>query len=269
MKYLVTNADDFGFTRDVNEGIVMAHRDGILTATTLMANGDAFDHAVQLASQTPTLDIGCHLVLIGGQSLLDPDRCLPSSIFDLTRQVYADNINIYEELAAQVRTIVATGIVPTHLDTHKHTHLLPPVFNAVRRVALDFNIPWVRRPIDFPAPVKAELGQRITGSLIRHFGPKMDFTGLRHTDHFWGFAATGRLDSAALVDVMQYIPHGVTELMTHPGHLTDQLRAAPTRLKESRMVELEALTSPSVKKAVAAAGIALVNYHQLNQESPQ
>ena len=72
MKRLVVNGDDFGFTPDVNEGIVEAHRHGILTSTTLMANGAAFDDAVRLASQNPTLDIGCHLVLIGGRSALPP-----------------------------------------------------------------------------------------------------------------------------------------------------------------------------------------------------
>ena len=69
---LIVNADDFGFTRDVNEGIVEAHRHGILTATTLMANGDAFDHAVALARENPSLDVGCHLVLVQGKSVLDP-----------------------------------------------------------------------------------------------------------------------------------------------------------------------------------------------------
>ena len=69
-RQLVVNADDFGFTADVNEGIVEAHRHGILTAATLMANGDAFDHAVRLAGRVPSLDIGCHLVLIGGHSLV-------------------------------------------------------------------------------------------------------------------------------------------------------------------------------------------------------
>ena len=68
MKRLVVNADDVGFTPDVNEGIVEAHRDGILTATTLMANGDAFDDAVKLARAVPSLDVGCHLVLVGGRA---------------------------------------------------------------------------------------------------------------------------------------------------------------------------------------------------------
>ena len=77
---LVVNADDFGFTRDVNDGIIEAHRNGILTATTLMANGDAFEHAVRLAHENPTLDTGCHLVLVQGNSVLphiapSPSRC--------------------------------------------------------------------------------------------------------------------------------------------------------------------------------------------------
>ena len=82
-KQLVVNADDFGFTPDVNEGIMEAHRDGILTATTLMANGAAFDHAVRLARQTPALDVGCHLVLVGGRSLLPGRRPLPASVPEL------------------------------------------------------------------------------------------------------------------------------------------------------------------------------------------
>ncbi len=266
MKYLVTNADDFGFTRDVNEGIVEAHRNGILTATTLMANGAAFDHAVQLAQETPTLDIGCHLVLIGGQSLLNPDRWFPDSSWELTRQVVTGRLAIYDELAAQVNRIVRSGIVPTHIDTHKHTHLLPPVFRAVCQIAQDFHIPWLRRPVDFVAPVTGEFKQRMTSKLIRRLAPRSKHSDVRHTDNFWGFAVTGRLDFAALAGVMRHIPEGTTELMTHPGFLTDELRAAPTRLKESRMIELKALTSPSVKEAVAAAGITLVNYRQLNQE---
>jgi predicted glycoside hydrolase/deacetylase ChbG (UPF0249 family) len=77
LKRLVVNADDFGFTRDVNDGIVAAHQRGILTATTLMANGVAFDHAVDLAKSNPELDVGCHLVLVGGMSVARPGQALP------------------------------------------------------------------------------------------------------------------------------------------------------------------------------------------------
>ena len=266
LKYLVINADDFGFTRDVNEGIVEAHRNGILTATTLMANGPAFDDAVRLARETPTLDIGCHLTLIGGNSLLDPSRRLPSSTLELAAQVYAGKIAIYDELEAQVRKILAAGIQPTHLDTHKHTHLLPPVLRAVCSIAQNFGIRWVRRPVDFRTVSTGAWKQRFTGRIVRRVGMRsLDAYGLRHTDHFWGFAITGKLDEVALAAVMAHIPEGSTELMTHPGILTGELAGAPTRLKKSRAVELMALVSPLVRRAVSEAGIELVNYRQLDR----
>lgn len=267
MKYLVINADDFGFTRDVNEGIVEAHRNGILTATTLMANGAAFEDAVRLAREIPTLDIGCHLALIGGNSLLDPARRLPSSTAQLTAQVYAGKIAIYDELEAQVRKIVAAGVEPTHLDTHKHTHLLPPVLRAVCAIAENFGIQWIRRPIDFGAASTGELKQRTLGRIMSRvqMSPTFEAHGIRHTDHFWGFAITGKLNEAALAAVMAHIPDGSTELMTHPGKLTAELAASPTRLKASRAAELQALVSPVVRNAVSMAGIQLVNYRQLNR----
>jgi predicted glycoside hydrolase/deacetylase ChbG (UPF0249 family) len=148
-KQLVVNADDFGFTPDVNRGIVDAHRGGILTATTLMANGAAFDDAVQLARQTPSLDIGCHLVLVGDRSLVS-GKPFPLTVGQLLAALARREIRPYEELAAQVQRILDAGIRPTHLDTHKHTHLAPPVLDAVARLSETFGIRWVRRPFDFP-----------------------------------------------------------------------------------------------------------------------
>ena len=268
-KYLVTNADDFGFTSDVNSGIVEAHQTGILSATTLMANGEAFDDAVRLAVLLPNLDIGCHLVLVGGRSLLGDCLPYPTSTVELTRMVYAGKLAIYDELAAQVQRIVDAGIVPTHIDTHKHTHILPPVLRAVCRVAHEFGIPWVRRPIDYPTPQRGILSQHLASMAMRCVGgfilktQKAD--GLKQTDHFLGFSITGRLDKRLLGDLMQYVPDGSTELMVHPGHMREELSSAPTRLKESRELELIALTAPLVREAMVAAGIELVNYRQLNQ----
>ena len=110
----------------MNEGIVHAHRNGILTATTLMAGGGAFEHAIGLARETPSLDIGVHLTLVQGESALT-GKSLPKDIPGLLRAIAGREINVYGELAAQVRKIIAAGISPTHLDTHKHTHVLPPV----------------------------------------------------------------------------------------------------------------------------------------------
>ena len=109
---LIVNADDFGFNRDVNAGIVEAHERGILTATTLMANGAAFEDAVRLAREHPELDVGCHLVLVQGESLLTGEA-FPATPARLAIAVALGRIRIFDELAAQVRKIQAAGIEPT------------------------------------------------------------------------------------------------------------------------------------------------------------
>jgi len=259
---LIVNADDFGFARDVNEGIVEAHRNGILTATTLMANGSAFEHAAALARETPSLDVGCHLVLVQGQSVLDPSRALPATIKDLAGALMRGDLPVYDELSAQVRRIAAAGIRPTHIDTHKHTHLLPPVLTAVARVAREDGIRWVRRPFDFGIDAKARVTKRIVTFGMRMTRPAFAraLGDLRTTDHFTGFQATGTLDAAGLIDALERLPEGLTELMCHPGKLGPELRAASTRLKESREIERAALTSPEARHAIERRGIQLVNY---------
>jgi predicted glycoside hydrolase/deacetylase ChbG (UPF0249 family) len=265
-KQLVVNADDFGFTPDVNEGIVEAHRRGILTATTLMANGAAFDDAVRWAREAPTLDIGCHLVLIGGKSVLS-GRPLPATVPQLLAALAAREIRPYEELAAQARKIAGAGVRPTHLDTHKHTHLAPPVLDAVARLAGELGIGWVRRPFDFPlnalrggVPRLKRLTSDALGVLRRRFHSVLSRHGCRTTDHFAGFQITGRFRTAELVELLGILPEGSTELMCHPGRCGPALRQARTRLKESREEELKALIAPETRAALDRNGIELVNY---------
>jgi predicted glycoside hydrolase/deacetylase ChbG (UPF0249 family) len=234
LKYLITNADDFGFTHDVNEGIVHAHREGILTATTLMATGAAFEHAAALARETPGLDVGVHLVLVDSAGF-------PPSLTRFALSV--GRMRVYDELARQVDKVLKAGIRPSHLDTHKHTHLMPPVFAAIARIAEEFRIPWVRRRF---GPVRW-LGSR----------------GCRTTDHFAGFLMTGRYGPAELVRLIRKLPEGSTEFMCHPGFCTDELRAARTRLKESRRRELDALTSAEVRAAIDTSGVKLARYRDL------
>ena len=265
----MVNADDFGFTPDVNQGIVEAHRGGILTATTLMANGAAFDDAVRLSRETPSLDIGCHLVLVGGHSLVS-GKAFPPTVGRLLAAVARRQIRIYDELAAQVRRIAAAGIRPTHLDTHKHTHLAPPVLDAVARIGEEFGIRWVRRPFDFPmnaaggtTPLATRLASGAMGLLRGRFQRVLTRHGCRTTDHFAGFQITGRLRTAELVQLLELVPEGTTELMCHPGRCGAALRQAPTRLKESREEELEALMSAEARAALERNGIDLVNYEGL------
>ena len=238
MRKLIVNADDFGFTRGVNEGILRAHREGIVTATTLMADGGAFEHAVRIALSTPTLDVGVHLVLWpDGGSL---PRRLPSFV---ARSMAWSSARLEREFARQVEKVVAAGISPTHLDTHKHVHLLPWVMNAVARVAARFGIAWVRRPFH----------QR-----------QVTARGLRTPDHFLGIRLTGRMNRERLLAGLERLRPGLTELMCHPGVCDEELRNAPTRLKQERQTELEALTSPEVRRLLERRGICLTSYRAMD-----
>ncbi len=259
---LIFNADDFGFTRDVNEGIIEAHRNGVLTATTLMANGDAFDHAITLARENPTLDVGVHLVLVQGQSVSRPGVPLPETLKDLARALLKRELPVYEEAAAQVRRIVAAGIQPSHIDTHKHSHLFPPVLEAVAKIAKEFGIPWVRRPFDYGTGPKAGLTKQIVGAGMKLVHPRFAkaLAGLKMTDYFTGFQLTGTLDALSMLSTLETLPDGLTEFMCHPGHCGSELKAASTRLKESRAAELAALTSPEVRRVIEARGIQLATY---------
>jgi predicted glycoside hydrolase/deacetylase ChbG (UPF0249 family) len=269
-KFLAVNADDFGFTQDVNAGIIDAHRNGILTSTTLMANGDAFADAVRLAKLHPSLDVGCHLVLVGGQSLLSPNASYPATIGELVRALCGRRLRVEDELRSQIRRIFDAGITPSHIDTHKHTHLLPPVLGVVARLAREFGIPWVRRPFDLPLNCPPEevpwaIRAANTGMqfLRRRFHAVLHSHGCRTTDYFAGFQLTGRVQSEQLLKLIHALPEGTTEFMCHPGHCRDELIVARTRLKESRERELEALVDPAVRKAIVESGVELRSFPDL------
>lgn len=252
MKRLIINADDFGFTRDVNAGIIQAHQHGVLTSTTLMANGNSFEDAARLAIETPTLDVGCHLVLVQGRSLLT-GRPYPEKLSEVYRRVLTGKLNAYAEFRPQIEKIIAAGIRPSHLDSHKHTHIVPVVFRAVLRLAHEFGIPYVRLPLDATVPFSAlpcALGKRVYRAMARGFQVRM-------TDHFRGFRLTGTLTEESFAAAIERLPEGSTEFMCHPGFLGPELEAAATRLKESRVRELEALISPRIRQLLAARSIRL------------
>lgn len=269
-RLLVVNADDFGFTPDVNQGIIEAHTRGILTATTLMANGAAFDDAVRLAREHPTLDVGVHGVLVQGESLHRRGVLLPRTVRELIQALALRRFDPYAELRAQASRILDAGLRPLHVDTHKHTHLLMPVLDAVARLSRECGIPWVRRPYDVPVltppdhtPWKVRVMSRAIHQTLRFTQGRLERAGCRTTDHFTGFQLTGRFRLPELVVLAGQIPEGTTELMCHPGRCGPALQAAVTRLKESREVELEALIAPEMRAALDARGVRLVRYRDL------
>jgi chitin disaccharide deacetylase len=288
MKQLILNADDFGLTRGVNEGIIRAHREGVLTSATLMACGPAFDHAVELAKQNPRLGIGCHLVLVGGRavapveeisSLASKDGRLPESLGSFVTRLSSGIIRPKEidtELRAQILKIRAAGIEPTHLDTHKHTHAHPAVMAALGRVARELGIRRVRKPMEnlqdswqssrgansaILKEILAAAAARAVAPLFRSASRRY---GLRSPDHFLGLAMTGRLGPQALRRMIDFVQEGSTEIMLHPGISDSELERIDTRLFQQRNAEMDALIEPAVRSAIEERGIRLITYGELN-----
>ncbi|MFZ0886260.1 MAG: ChbG/HpnK family deacetylase [Candidatus Acidiferrales bacterium] len=288
MKKLILNADDFGMTRGVNEGIVRAHREGILTSTTLMANGESFDDAVERVRANPELGVGCHLVLVGGKcvapresvaSLADANGTLPDSLPLFVARISSGMIRgeeIERELRAQIGKIRATGIEPTHLDTHKHAHAHPRVMEILGKVAKECGITRVRKPIEdlrdswetSRAGGHAISLQILAAGAVRAIAPRFTTIskkyGLLYPDHFLGLATTGRLGPALLRGIIATVGDGSTEIMLHPGICDADLARSGSRLQKHREDELQGLLDPSVKSAITERGIRLISYRELN-----
>lgn len=253
---MVFNADDFGFSPEVNAGIIHGHREGVLGATTLMANGAAFEDAVRLAKETPTLDVGCHLVLIQGCSV-STGRPLPQSWGELIRAMATARLDIASELNAQMERILDAGLHPIHLDSHKHSHAYPAIFGQVLNLAKRFGLAFMRLPFD---------DGWLPGEPANWFyRRRLAAADLRATNHFVGFRLTGVMDEEAMATALTKLSPGTTEFMCHPGYLGPDPPGFPTRLRESRVRELEALTSPKVARVIKEHGIFLANYRTLER----
>jgi len=287
MKKLIINADDFGFTSGVNNGIVRAHKQGIVTSTTIMANGQAFEEAVELARENPGLGVGCHLSIVGGRpvapttevkSLLEPDGSLPPTVTKLAlklarRLVPLEQIAI--EFRAQLERINRSGIKLTHVDTHKHSHTHPQVMRALAIAASEFGIRCVRNPFEHVF-AGADLAGFARWSFIKQsalsaaiqpsanqFKRIIRESGFETPNRFFGVKLTGMLDSTAIRSMMEGTWEGTAELMCHPGIYDDELERARTRLKRERERELEALCDPSLRLIAEQHGVELINYRGL------
>jgi len=287
MKEVILNADDFGLTRGVNEGIIRAHREGILTSATLMATGLAFDDAVEHARANPKLGIGCHLVLTGGTAVSLPETIpslasrngqLPKSLSVFVAMVSSGRIHTQDmetELRAQIAKIRHAGIEPSHVDTHKHTHVHPRVMSVLGRVARDCGISRIRNPVenmeDSWRTTSGEGVGRIRDlaasaavcSVASRFRSISSKYGLCSPDYFLGLAATGRVSAEALCRLLDTIPDGTTEIMLHPGVCDADLAATGSRLQRQRQTEMEALIAPEVVRTVRESGIRLISYREL------
>jgi hopanoid biosynthesis associated protein HpnK len=273
---LIVNADDFGISEAVNRGIAAAHDRGIVTSTSLMATGPAFEHAVELARSRPALAVGVHLVLtehrplIGAaaaRSLVDEDGVFASHAAQLLLKQLRGGISLAEvrlELDAQIRRVRAAGIAVSHVDGHQHVHVLPGIARVVAELAIAHEIRAVRYPAErLRGYMMRSLRhvRRLAEQLaLRAVCARSPLERLRRSDDFVGFFFGGRLDETNLAIALNGLPReGTVELMCHPG---DELMKAPG-WAYAWAAERDALTSPRIRELVAARGAQLVSYRDV------
>lgn len=268
MGRLILNADDFGLTAGVNRAILELHRADVLTSASLMARAAATDEAIELARATPSLGVGCHVVLVDGEPVLSSQQDVPhlanpvdgrfrSSLgnflihmgrYPLTRTVFSE---IEAETAAQISLLQSRGIRLTHIDSHKHAHMFPAVLRPVLRAARAAGIRAVRNPFEPAWSRRATHGaswiRRAEVRLLRCLEPTfrriVAEEGFTTTDGTIGVLATGTLDSTIVSSLLRNLPEGTWELVAHPGYNDSDLAQAHTRLLASRETEREALSA--------------------------
>lgn len=263
MKNLIVNADDFGLTPGVNRSVLDLHQARALSSATLMATAAFFDDAVALAQADPTLEIGCHVLLVDGTPALPaaqlptlcPDgRAFRPSLARFAADLYLGRIRASEieaEAAAQIRRVQSAGLRLSHIDTHKHTHLFPRVLAPLLRAARGCAVPAIRNPFE-PAWARiatsgsSAIARRLAVTLLntrcRAFHSLVAASGLVTTQGAIGVLATGTSDvPGALRSLLAALPDGAWELVCHPGYLDPHLDQVRTRLRASRAQEHAAL----------------------------
>jgi predicted glycoside hydrolase/deacetylase ChbG (UPF0249 family) len=287
VRNLIVNADDLGWTEGVNRGIAEAHRKGLVTSTSLLANGLAFNSALQVAAANPELGVGVHLNLSDGaptaenskfSSLLDSHGELHDGPEGLLLNIAGRSLKLEEverEWDAQIQKVIRAGIEPSHLDGHKHVHMLPGLYDITLRLAKKFAIRAIRisheestlrsalsagKPQKGGVVLRQGVQARGLKLLARDAREMADRAGMSTADYFCGIAQTGALTREGVEHFLEVLPEGTTELMCHPGYADDELSKTATRLQGSRQKELAILIDPGIRKIVARRGIRLISY---------
>jgi chitin disaccharide deacetylase len=287
VKSLIVNADDLGWTEGVNRGIAEAHRNGIVTSASLLANGAAFASGAEVARSSPGLGVGVHLNLSDGApvaarelvtSLVNDAGEFAGGPENLLLRVARGGLSLHEveqEWEAQIEKVRQAGIQPTHLDGHKHVHMLPGLFELALRLAKRYNVGAIRvaheasslraalstgEELHTAAVLKQGVQARGLKLLARDAREQAERAGISTADYFCGIAQTGEMTKDGVAQLLRRLPDGTTELMCHPGYADEALQNTPTRLQGSRQSELKILTDAEIRNLVASQGIRLIDY---------
>ena len=268
---LIVNADDFGRSSSINQAVVRAHRDGILTTASLMVNEPAFAEAVALARENPRLGVGLHLTLLCGHATLSAEK-IPGLVNEQNQ--FSDNPvavglryftqkklreQLRREIHAQFEKFRATGLPLDHVNGHLHLHLHPTIFSILMEDADRLGIRHLRLTRD-PFWLNARLASgrwfyRMSRALIHSWlagraHSVLQRKNIRHTDTVFGLLQNAHVDEAYLVNLLPHLPEGDSELYSHPS--LDEFKH-----------EFDALISPRVQALIEKLGIKLIRYRDL------
>jgi hopanoid biosynthesis associated protein HpnK len=284
MKQLIINADDFGLNETVNMGIIHGHTAGIITSTTIMPCGKAFEHAISLASANMQLGIGVHLTLVGEKPVCDPTiiRSLVDMDGYLSPQypqfllryclgkIQLDDVK--KELTAQVQKTVDCGLPISHLDSHQHMHVVPGIIDITLDIAKKFHIKKIRIPAEpylflggYPfSPVRFASRAGLTG-LAQLARKKAKRQGIATPQHFFGMLAGGNMHEEYLLHIIDTLPEGTSEIMIHPG-MDDSILHTMYNWNYHWQAELSAAISPTVHQHIEKHNIQLISFRELEYD---
>jgi chitin disaccharide deacetylase len=268
---LIVNADDFGRSRSINDAVIRAHRDGILTTASLMVNEPPCEEAVALAKENPRLGVGLHLALLCGRSALRQGHIpgLVNSAGEFTNNPVAAGMRYFfvrslraqleAEIEAQFARFHATGLTLDHVNGHLHMHLHPVVFDILMRRASEWRISHLRLTYDpFWLDLRLAKGQwlyRASHAFIYRLlswrsASGLAKRGIRHTQHVFGLLQNARVDESYVLKLLPVLPAGDSELYSHPS--LDEFKN-----------EFDALISPAVRQLVREQNVELIRYQDL------
>lgn len=268
---LIVNADDFGRSHSINQAVIRAHSEGILTTASLMVNEGACDEAVALARVNPTLGVGLHLTLLCGRAALPPSQIsdLVNERGEFTNNPVGAGVNYFfrnnlraqleAEIGAQFAKFRATGFKLDHVNGHLHMHLHPVVFDILMRRAGEWGITHLRLTRDlFWLNAKLAGGAwlyRISHAIIYQVlaarsRAALAQRGIRFAPHVFGLLQNARVDECYVTKLLPALPAGHSELYSHPS--LDEFRH-----------EFDALVCPAVKKLIRDENIELIRYQDL------
>ena len=269
---LIVTADDLGAHEAINRGILEAHEEGIVTAASIVPCGRAFDHACRLVEKRRKLDVGIHLTLVEERPLLGPDeirtlapkRELPKTYRQLFMGIVKGKIKLSEierELDAQIQKVLKAGLNVSHIDSHQHTHLFPPLQAMFLRLAEHYEFQSVR------ASSRIVPGRTKFSVFLAPLAKRMQRTarkrGLRTADTLWLPSPSGHLTGLQIIQGIPKLPEGVTELVVHPGADQKILEKEYPAWSFKWQQELAALKATDVRDTLFRQNVQLTRYSEL------